>query len=83
MPFRRVGPWSGVLSPGRWGSSQLPRLCRNPPLDRVRDHDRRDRFSALCRFYSLQQFIPPSRKNGLHVGEPDSVVSGKKRGSRC
>ena len=22
-----VGPWSGVSSPGRWGSSHLPRLC--------------------------------------------------------
>lgn len=27
MPFRRVGPWSGVLSPGRWGRGQSP-----PPL---------------------------------------------------
>ena len=27
MPFRRVGPWSGVSSPGRWGSLHLPRLC--------------------------------------------------------
>ena len=23
-PFRRVGPWSGVLSPGRWGGANLP-----------------------------------------------------------
>ena len=22
-----VGPWSGIYLPGRWGSSQLPRLC--------------------------------------------------------
>lgn len=25
VPF--VGPWSGILLPGRWGSSYLPRLC--------------------------------------------------------
>ena len=27
VPLRRVGPWSGASSPGRWGSSQLPHLC--------------------------------------------------------
>lgn len=31
VPLRRVGPWSGALPPGRWGSSQLPRLCRATP----------------------------------------------------